>query len=78
MKKIMLSMALLLSVGTIMGQVDKAALKQAQKEAKAQMAEAQKINEAITAKINEKTATEEEIMTECKKAQSLIRKAIKS
>ena len=46
MKKIMLSMALLLSVGTIMGQVDKAALKALQKEAKAQMAEAQKINEA--------------------------------
>ena len=77
MKKIMISMALLLSVGTIMGQVDKAALKQLQKEAKVQMTEAQKINEAITAKINEKTATEEEIMSECKKAQSLIRKAIK-
>lgn len=76
MKKIMLSMALLLSVGTIMGQVDKAALKQLQKEAKAQVAEAQKINEAITAKINEKTATENEIVTECKKGQALIRKAI--
>ena len=70
-------MALLLSVGSIMGQVDKAALKQLQKEAKAQMTEAQKINDAITAKINEKTASEEEIMTECKKAQALIRKAIK-
>ena len=79
MKKILLSMALLLSVGTIMGQaVDKAALKLKQKEAKAQMAEAQKINDAITAKINDKTATEEEIMTECKKGQALIRKAIKS
>ena len=77
MKKIMLSMALLLSVGTIMGQVDKAALKLLQKEAKAQMAEAQKINEAITAKINEKKATEDEIMTECKKGQALIRKALK-
>lgn len=77
MKKIMLSMALLLSVGTIMGQVDKAALKALQKEAKAQMAEAQKINEAITAKINEKTASEEEIMTECKKSQAIIRKALK-
>jgi tetratricopeptide (TPR) repeat protein len=77
MKKIMISMALLLSVGTIMGQVDKAALKQLQKEAKAQVAEAQKIDEAITAKINEKTATEEEIMSECKKAQALVRKAIK-
>ncbi|MBR5053811.1 MAG: hypothetical protein IKW91_11380 [Bacteroidaceae bacterium] len=78
MKKIMLSMALLLSVGTIMGQVvDKAALKVLQKEAKAQMAEAQKINEAITAKINEKKASEDEIMTECKKGQALIRKALK-
>ena len=77
MKKIIISMALLLSVGTIWGQQDKAALKQLQKEAKAQMAEAQKINTAITAKINEKTATEEEIMSECKKGQALIRKAIK-
>lgn len=78
MKKIIISMALLLSVGTIMGQVDKAALKLAQKEAKAQMSEAQKIDEAITAKINEKTATDEEVITECKKGQVLIRKAIKS
>ena len=78
MKKIMLSMALLLSVGTIMGQVDKAALKQVQKEAKAQMAEAEKINTAITAKINDKSATDEEILSECKKGQAYIRKAIKS
>ena len=78
MKKMIISMALLLSVGTIMGQQDKAALKLAQKEAKAQMTEAQKIDEAITAKINDKTATEEEIMAECKKGQALIRKAIKS
>ena len=78
MKKLLISMALFLNVGTIMGQVDKAAQKQLQKEAKAQMAQAQKINEAITAKINEKTATEEEIFSECKKGQSLIRKAIKS
>lgn len=77
MKKILISMALFLSVGSIMGQVDKAALKALQKEAKAQVAEAQKINDAITAKINEKTATEQEIMTECKKAQALIRKALK-
>ena len=78
MKKIIISMALFLSVGTIMGQVDKAALKAAQKEAKAQMTEAQKIYDALSAKITEKTATEDEIMTECKKGQALIRKAIKS
>lgn len=74
----MISMALFLCVGTIMGQVDKAALKQAQKEAKAQMTEAQKIDEAIKAKIDAKTATNEEIFSECKKGQALIRKAIKS
>ncbi len=78
MKKLFISMALLMSVGTIMGQADKAALKQAQKEAKAEMTEAQKINDAILAKINEKTATEAEIMSECKKGQALISKAIKS
>jgi len=78
MKKIIISMALLLSVGTIMGQVDKAALKQAQKEAKAQMAEAQKIHDAITEKINANATTEDEIISECKKGQSFIRKAIKS
>lgn len=77
MKKIMLSMVMMLSVCTIMGQVDKAALKALQKEAKAQMAEAQKISEAITAKVNEKTATDDEVLSECKKGQALIRKAIK-
>ena len=77
MKKILISMALFLSVGSIMGQVDKAALKALQKEAKAQMAEAQKINEALVAKINDKSATEDLIMTECKKGQALVRKAIK-
>ena len=78
MKKIMLSMALLFCVGTIMGQVvDKAALKLLQKEAKAQIAEAQKINTAITTKINDKSATDAEIMTECKKGLAFIRKAIK-
>ena len=74
----MISMALLLSVGTIMGQQDKAALKLAQKEAKAQMTEAQKIAEAVIAKVNDKSATEDMIMSECKKGQALIRKAIKS
>ena len=79
MKKLIISMALLMSISTItMGQVDKAALKAAQKEAKAQMNEAQKIYDALSAKITEKTATEDEIMTECKKGQAIIRKAIKS
>lgn len=78
MKKIILSMALLLSVGTIMGQaVDKAALKLLQKEAKAQMAEAQKINTAITAKVNEKTPLTDQDIADCKKGLTYIRKAIK-
>lgn len=78
MKKTMISMALLLCVGTIMGQEDKAALKLAQKEAKTQMAEAKRIDDAITSKINEKTASDDEILSESKKGQALIRKAIKS
>lgn len=77
MKKILISMALLLSVGSIMGQEDKAALKLLQKEAKAQMAEAQKIYEALDAKIKANQVSEDEIMSECKKGQALIRKAIK-
>ena len=78
MKKTIISMALLLSVSNIMGQVDKAALKLIQKEAKVQMAEAQKINVAITEKLNAKTATEDEVLSECRKGQALIRKAVKS
>ena len=78
MKKIIISMALLLSVGTVMAQVDKAALKAAQKEAKVLMAEAEKIDQAITAKINDKTATDDEILKECKRGQSLVQKALKT
>lgn len=87
MKKITLSLALLMSVGIASGQTpedkakakaEAAALKAAKKEAKAQVAEAQKIYEALEAKIKEKTAGDDEILTECKKGQDLVQKALKS
>lgn len=76
MKKILISMALLLCAGTIIAQ-DKEALKLLQKEAKAQMTEAQKIVTGIQAKLDDKSASEEFIVSESKKAQALVRKAIK-
>ena len=85
MKQLFLSLAFLLCVGGAMGQDDKAAAKAAaaalkakQKEAKAWMGEAQKVYDAIYEKITAKTATDQEVMTECKKGQALIRKALKS
>lgn len=87
MKKIIVSLALLMSVGAVMGQTpeekakakaEAAALKAAQKEAKAQMNEAQKVFTAIDAKINEKTAGDSEIFAECKKGQDLMQKALGS
>lgn len=87
MKKIIISLALLMSVGSIMGQTpedkakakaEAAALKAATKEAKTQMADAQKIYTAIDAKIKEKSAGDPEIFAECKKGSELIQKAIKS
>lgn len=87
MKKIIISLALLMSVGSIMGQTpedkakakaEAAALKAATKEAKTQMADAQKVYDAISAKIKEKTAGDPEIFEECKKGSELIQKAIKS
>lgn len=85
MKKMILSLALLLCVGSVSAQDDKAAAKAAKaaaaaakKEAKAQVAEALKIKEAIYAKMTEKTATDEEITTECKKGHDLVWKALQS
>lgn len=87
MKKVIISLALLLSAGSVFAQstedkakakAEAAALKAAQKEAKSQMAEAQKIWDALNAKLAEKKATEDEIISECKKGQDLITKAIKS
>lgn len=85
MKKIILSMALLALFGSVSAQNDKAAakaaaaaLKAAKKEAKVQVEEAQKIYTELTAKINEKTASETDIINQCKKAQELLQKALGS
>ena len=85
MKKIILSLAFLTLAGGAMAQNDKAAakaaaaaLKAAKKEAKTQVDDAQKIYAALNLKINEKKATEPEIIEECKKAQDLLQKAFAS
>ena len=86
MKKVILSLALLLFVGNMTVQAqDKAAekaakeaLKAAQKQAKADIAEATKMKEALYAKINDKSVTPEEILAECPKGSALVMKAIKS
>lgn len=85
MKKIILSMALFALFGSVTAQNDKAAakaaaaaLKVAKKEAKTQVEDAQKIYTELNQKINQKTATENEIMEQCKKAQDLLQKALNS
>lgn len=87
MKKIIISLALLMSVGSMMGQTpedkakakaEAAALKEATKVAKSQIAEATKINTELDTKIKEKSAGDPEIFESCKKAQDLVQKALKS
>ena len=87
MKKVLLTLALMLAVGSVSAQTgddkakakaDAAALKAAQKEAKSQMQEAQKVWDALNAQIQEKKATAEIILTECKKGQEIMQKALKS
>ena len=87
MKKTILSIAICMFAGNMMAQnTDKAAakaaaaaLKAAQKEAKTLMADAQKIKDVIYAKYENKEnpASEEEVITECRKGQEMITKAIK-
>ena len=57
MKKIIISLALLFSVGNIMAQTpeEKAALKEAKKEAKTCLTEAQKIKDELDPKIKDKS-----------------------
>ena len=78
MKKIIISLALLFSVGNIMAQTpeEKAALKEAKKEAKTLISEAQKIKDYIDPKIQDKSATEPEIMEKCSKGIELVQKAL--
>lgn len=87
MKKIILSLVLLMSVGAVSGQTpeEKAkakaeakALKAATKQAKSKVSEAKNIYNALNLKIQEKKATNEEILSECKKSQNLLQEAFKS
>lgn len=87
MKKVLLTLMLTLAVGSVSAQTsedkakakaDAAALKAAQKEAKEQVKEAQKVWDALNAQIQEKKATADIILTECKKGQEILQKAIKS
>ncbi|GEM_PF-1016773 len=88
MKKIILSMAILLMAGgSVMAQsaqdkeaakAAKAAEKAAKKEAKTQFQEALKIKEALDLKINEKKATEDELKTENAKIKDYALKALNS
>ena len=87
MKKVILSLVLIMGVGTMSAQVDKAAAKAAvaaqkaaQKEAKAQMAEAQKVFDTMEAALKQNAAalTDDQVIEECKKGCDLIQKAIKS
>ncbi|MGN0234608.1 MAG: tetratricopeptide repeat protein [Bacteroidaceae bacterium] len=87
MKRILLMLALTLAIGNVMAQTaeekakakaDAAALKAAQKEAKDQVKQAQKVWDDLNAQIQEKKATAETILEECKKGQEIIQKPIKS
>ena len=80
MKKIIISLALLISVGNIMAQTpeEKAALKEAKKEAKSLLGEAQKIKEYIEPKISDKSAGDPEILEKCSKGIELVQKALKT
>ncbi|MCR4592234.1 MAG: hypothetical protein K5672_03670 [Bacteroidaceae bacterium] len=80
MKKIIISLALLLSAGNIMAQTpeEKAALKEAKKEAKSLLGEAQKIIDAVSPKIQDKSATDAEIVEQCSKGLELVQKALKT
>ncbi len=80
MKKLILSLALLISAGGVFAQEltkeEKAALKAAKKEAKLQLREATTLYDALMAKIKEQKATEDEIVAECKKGQAMMQKAL--
>lgn len=78
MKKIIISLALLFSVGNIMAQTpeEKAALKEAKKEARSLLSEAQKIKDYIEPKISDKSAGDPEILEKCTKGIELVQKAL--
>ena len=87
MKKVLLTIALALAVGSLSAQTaddkakakaEAAALKAAQKEAKAQVKEAQQIWDALNLQIQEKKSTAEGTLDECKKGQEILQKALHS
>lgn len=80
MKKIIISLALLFSVGNIIAQTpeEKAALKEAKKEAKTCLNDAQKIKDYLDAKIQEKSVGEPEILEKSAQAIELVQKALKT
>lgn len=80
-------LALTFAVSNVMAQTaeekakakaDAAALKAAQKETKEQVKQAQKVWDDLNAQIQEKKASAETIMEECKKGQEILQKALKS
>lgn len=78
MKKIIISLAVLFSVGNIMAQTpeEKAALKEAKKEAKTYMSAAQKIKDALDPKIQDKSASDQEVIEKCAQGIDLVQKAL--
>ena len=80
MKKIIVSLAVLFCVGNVMAQTpeEKAALKEAKKEAKTCLAEAQKIKEELEPKIQDKTVDEKVLLEKYGKAIDLVYKAFKT
>lgn len=80
MKKIIISLALLFSVGNIMAQTpeEKAALKEAKKEAKTCLTEAQKIKDELDPKIKDKSAGDPEVLEKYAKGIEFVQKALKT
>lgn len=80
MKKIIISLALLFSVGNIMAQTpeEKAALKEAKKEAKTCLTEAQKIKDEMEPKIKDKSAGDPEVLEKYTKGIEFVQKALKT
>lgn len=78
MKKIIISLALLFSVGNIMAQTpeEKAALKEAKKEAKTCLNEAQKIKDEMEPKIQDKSAGDPEVLEKYTKGIEWVQKAL--
>ena len=80
MKKIIVSLAVLFCAGNVMAQTpeEKAALKEAKKEAKTCLAEAQKIKDALEPKIQDKSADDSEVLEKYAKAVDFVNKALKT